>query len=97
MHIPTDPSPDRRLRSSVRLETARAHAWSLPDILVAMSWMTQQQIAGVMGYLSIACWLCAQLPQVIKNARLKSCEGLALPFLINWLFGELRPRGFDRS
>jgi hypothetical protein len=26
--------------------------------------------------------------QVLKNARLQSCEGLALPFLVNWLFGE---------
>lgn len=59
--------------------------------------LTQQQIAGVMGYLSIACWLCAQLPQVIKNARLKSCEGLALPFLINWLFGALLPRGMGHG
>lgn len=25
--------------------------------------------------------------QVVKNARLRSCEGLALPFLCNWLFG----------
>jgi len=62
----------------------------------AMSWMTQQQVAGVMGYLSIACWLCAQLPQVVKNARLRSCEGLALPFLINWLFGELPESQMDR-
>ena len=46
-------------------------------------------IAGALGYLSIAFWLCAQMPQVIKNAGLKSCEGLSLPFLINWLAGEL--------
>jgi hypothetical protein len=43
-----------------------------------------------MGYLSIAFWLCAQLPQVFKNASLQSCEGLALPFLVNWLFGDFR-------
>jgi hypothetical protein len=48
-----------------------------------------------MGYTTIGCWLCAQLPQVVKNIKLRSCEGLALPFLVNWLFGqfnlELRP------
>ena len=48
----------------------------------------QNELAGYMGYLSIAFWLCAQLPQVFKNASLQSCEGLALPFLVNWLFGE---------
>lgn len=49
--------------------------------------ISQTALAGALGYLSIAFWLCAQLPQVIKNATLRSCEGLALPFLINWLFG----------
>ncbi|OCF36512.1 hypothetical protein I316_01761 [Kwoniella heveanensis BCC8398] len=29
------------------------------------------------------------LRQVVKNASLRSCEGLALPFLCNWLFGDL--------
>ncbi|WWC69377.1 uncharacterized protein I206_103316 [Kwoniella pini CBS 10737] len=46
-------------------------------------------IANILGYMSIGCWLCAQLPQVIKNASLKSCEGLALPFLCSWLFGDI--------
>ncbi|WWD15988.1 hypothetical protein CI109_100412 [Kwoniella shandongensis] len=46
-------------------------------------------LAKVLGYTSIGCWLCAQLPQVIKNATLKSCEGLALPFLVNWMFGDI--------
>ncbi|KAK6903023.1 hypothetical protein I203_108284 [Kwoniella mangroviensis CBS 8507] len=46
-------------------------------------------IANALGYMSIGSWLCAQLPQVIKNASLKSCEGLALPFLCSWLFGDM--------
>ncbi|KAK4686335.1 solute carrier family 66 (lysosomal lysine-arginine transporter), member 1, partial [Tremellales sp. Uapishka_1] len=46
-------------------------------------------IANALGYTSIACWLCAQFPQVLKNLSLKSCEGLALPFLVNWLFGDI--------
>lgn len=45
-------------------------------------------IASIMGYTTIGCWLCAQLPQVVKNIKLRSCEGLALPFLVNWLFGQ---------
>ena len=27
--------------------------------------------------------------QVLENIRRQSCEGLALPFLLNWLLGEL--------
>ena len=43
--------------------------------------------ANAAGYVSIICWLCAQFPQVMKNISLQSCEGLALPFLLNWMFG----------
>ncbi|ETW85836.1 hypothetical protein HETIRDRAFT_100579 [Heterobasidion irregulare TC 32-1] len=42
-----------------------------------------------MGYVSIACWLGAQFPQVLENIRRQSVEGLALPFLANWLLGDL--------
>ncbi|EGN93263.1 hypothetical protein SERLA73DRAFT_172182 [Serpula lacrymans var. lacrymans S7.3] len=43
----------------------------------------------LMGYMSIASWLGAQFPQVLENMRRKSCEGLALPFLLNWLMGDM--------
>ncbi|CDO68284.1 hypothetical protein BN946_scf184799.g11 [Trametes cinnabarina] len=42
----------------------------------------------LLGYTSIACWLGAQFPQVIENARRQSVDGLALPFLMNWLLGD---------
>lgn len=73
---------------------------------MGMAYPAQEVIAGSLGYISIACWLCAQLPyvsspsghaqthlitdqsrQVVKNISLQSCEGLSLPFLVNWLFG----------
>ncbi|WVQ71738.1 hypothetical protein IAR50_001279 [Cryptococcus sp. DSM 104548] len=54
-----------------------------------MSQSTKVLAATILGYTSIACWLCAQLPQVLKNLSLHSCDGLALPFLINWLFGDI--------
>ncbi|WWC61031.1 uncharacterized protein I303_103609 [Kwoniella dejecticola CBS 10117] len=54
-----------------------------------LDYPSRVMIANVLGYMSIGCWLCAQLPQVIKNASLKSCEGLALPFLCSWLFGDI--------
>lgn len=30
------------------------------------------------------------LRQVVKNWQLQSCDGLSLPFLINWLVGALQ-------
>ncbi|KAF7363532.1 hypothetical protein MSAN_01009700 [Mycena sanguinolenta] len=42
----------------------------------------------LLGYSSIFCWLGAQFPQIIKNIQLKSCDGLALPFLANWFLGD---------
>ncbi|KAI0322250.1 PQ loop repeat-domain-containing protein [Amylostereum chailletii] len=45
--------------------------------------------SDVAGYLSIASWLGAQFPQVVENIRNQSVEGLALPFLLNWLLGIL--------
>ncbi|RDB21056.1 Lysosomal amino acid transporter 1 [Hypsizygus marmoreus] len=44
--------------------------------------------SDLLGYTSIACWLGAQFPQVLENIRRQSCEGLALPFLANWLLGD---------
>jgi uncharacterized protein with PQ loop repeat len=34
---------------------------------------------------SIACWLVAQLPQIISNIRSKSAEALSPYFLAEWL------------
>ncbi|ESK94512.1 hypothetical protein Moror_7979 [Moniliophthora roreri MCA 2997] len=45
--------------------------------------------SDALGYTSIACWLGAQLPQVVENIQRHSCEGLALPFLANWLLGDI--------
>ncbi|KAJ7097850.1 PQ loop repeat-domain-containing protein [Mycena belliarum] len=45
-------------------------------------------LSEILGYSSIASWLGAQFPQLLKNVRLKSCEGLALPFLANWFLGD---------
>ncbi|KAI1181136.1 PQ loop repeat-domain-containing protein [Nemania sp. FL0916] len=43
----------------------------------------------VMGYASALCYLCARIPQIIKNYRQKSCEGLALLFFCFSLTGNL--------
>ncbi|EPQ58337.1 hypothetical protein GLOTRDRAFT_137075 [Gloeophyllum trabeum ATCC 11539] len=46
-------------------------------------------LSDLLGYTSIGCWLFAQFPQVLENIRQQSVEGLALPFLLNWLLGDL--------
>jgi len=46
-------------------------------------------VSDVFGNLSQAFWLFAQLPQIWTNYRNKSVEGLSLPFLLNWLSGDV--------
>jgi len=46
-------------------------------------------LSDVLGYISMLSWLFAQFPQLIVNWKLQSAEGLALPFLVNWLIGDL--------
>ncbi|CAE6414728.1 unnamed protein product [Rhizoctonia solani] len=45
-------------------------------------------ISSVLGLASSAAWLGAQFPQLWTNYRLQSADGLALPFLANWLAGD---------
>ena len=43
--------------------------------------------AAVLGYASAVCYLGARIPQIIKNQRERSCEGLSLLFFILSLLG----------
>ncbi|KAL4930689.1 PQ-loop repeat-containing protein [Aspergillus undulatus] len=45
--------------------------------------------AQVLGYISAICYLGARLPQIYKNYRDQSCEGLSLLFFILSLMGNL--------
>ncbi|EFX02274.1 vacuolar membrane pq loop repeat protein [Grosmannia clavigera kw1407] len=47
------------------------------------------RIGMVLGYFSAVCYLCARIPQIFKNYREKSCEGLALLFFLLSLTGNL--------
>ncbi|GAA5814748.1 hypothetical protein MFLAVUS_008250 [Mucor flavus] len=49
----------------------------------------QESSSLLFGYLSIFCWLNAQLPQVIKNYRLRDADGLSFSFLTVWLTGDI--------
>ncbi|KND87386.1 putative vacuolar amino acid transporter [Tolypocladium ophioglossoides CBS 100239] len=48
------------------------------------------QIVGLLlGYASATFYLCARIPQIVKNYREKSCEGLSLLFFLPSLTGNL--------
>ncbi|CAL8467091.1 g6627 [Coccomyxa elongata] len=50
---------------------------------------SHQDLAGfIFGMSSIACWLVAQMPQIISNIRNKSAEALSPWFLAEWLLGD---------
>lgn len=50
---------------------------------------TNAQLAGFyLGLLTIASWMCAQIPQLIINARTSSARGLSPWFLTQWLAGD---------
>ncbi|KAK9781571.1 putative Vacuolar membrane PQ loop repeat protein [Seiridium cardinale] len=69
----------------------KAGAWDGPEEPDAPSAATSPMaIVGMtLGYLSAACYLCARIPQIIKNYKEKSCEGLALLFFLLSLTGNL--------
>jgi hypothetical protein len=43
--------------------------------------------AQILGYASAVCYLGARIPQIIKNQRERSCEGLSLLFFMLSLLG----------
>lgn len=45
--------------------------------------------AEILGYVSAVCYLGARIPQIIKNQRERSCEGLSLLFFMLSLLGNL--------
>ncbi|KAF1814677.1 PQ-loop-domain-containing protein [Eremomyces bilateralis CBS 781.70] len=48
---------------------------------------SMQTAASVLGYASAVCYLGARIPQIVKNQREKSCEGLSLLFFCLSLLG----------
>lgn len=45
--------------------------------------------SSTLGILSIMAWLFSQLPQIIKNHKNRSVEGLSVIFLLNWFLGDI--------
>lgn len=48
-----------------------------------------EAISGVLGSISIACWVVVFSPQIIENFRRSSAEGLSIEFVIIWLAGDV--------
>ncbi|KAI1424545.1 PQ loop repeat-domain-containing protein [Xylaria sp. FL1777] len=68
----------------------RFGAWDKPGDADAPDSSSAAGVSGmVLGYASALCYLCARIPQIIKNYRQKSCEGLALLFFLFSLTGNL--------
>ncbi|KAL2681175.1 hypothetical protein Neosp_008782 [[Neocosmospora] mangrovei] len=66
--------------------------------------MMRETVGIMLGYGSAVCYLCARIPQIIKNNREKSCEGNLLAYsqeknyLLNavpWFLGSLGTVGED--
>nr|XP_036580795.1 vacuolar amino acid transporter YPQ3-like protein 1 [Colletotrichum truncatum]KAF6788867.1 vacuolar amino acid transporter YPQ3-like protein 1 [Colletotrichum truncatum] len=67
-------------------------AWDSPDVDIGTPDEAQgtfEKIGLVLGYISAVLYLCARIPQILKNYREKSCEGLALLFFLLSLTGNL--------
>lgn len=56
--------------------------------LVPIEW-SAQNISGISGSISIACWVIVFVPQIYENFHRKSAEGLSLMFVILWLAGDV--------
>lgn len=68
----------------------RFGAWDSPDSADVPDPGSPAGISGmVLGYASALCYLCARIPQIVKNYQNKSCEGLALLFFLFSLTGNL--------
>ncbi|KAI9247347.1 PQ loop repeat-domain-containing protein [Sporodiniella umbellata] len=63
-------------------------AW-IHNVLGGCVYSKQECISLLFGYLSIFFWLNAQMPQVIKNYRLRNADSLSFSFLVVWTIGDI--------
>ncbi|KAI5252550.1 vacuolar membrane PQ loop repeat protein [Aureobasidium subglaciale] len=67
----------------------RAGAWKPTPVDVSDGGRHMPVGAEILGYASAVCYLGARIPQIIKNHRERSCEGLSLLFFLLSLMGNL--------
>jgi hypothetical protein len=46
-------------------------------------------LSGILGSVSIACWVVVFSPQIVENFRRGSAEGLSVIFIFSWLVGDV--------
>jgi solute carrier family 66 (lysosomal lysine-arginine transporter), member 1 len=46
-------------------------------------------LSGILGSVSIACWVVVFSPQIVENFRRGSAEGLSVVFILIWLVGDV--------
>ena len=46
-------------------------------------------LSGILGSISIACWIVVFTPQIVENFRRSSADALSLTFIIIWLAGDV--------
>lgn len=63
------------------------YEWVL-DAFGACVYSPAQCAAVFVGFLSIGCWLFAQMPQIYENFRNKSASALSVGFLMFWTLGD---------
>lgn len=49
----------------------------------------REALSGVLGSISLACWLFLLLPQLIENYRNSSADAISLAFLFVWFLGDI--------
>ncbi|ERF68076.1 hypothetical protein EPUS_08512 [Endocarpon pusillum Z07020] len=48
-----------------------------------------EALSGILGSISIACWIFLLIPQLLTNYRNTSASALSLPFLLIWFLGDV--------
>ncbi|GMM38811.1 cationic amino acid transporter [Saccharomycopsis crataegensis] len=51
--------------------------------------LNAQAVSGILGSISIACWIIVFAPQIYENFCRKSADGLSLLFVVLWLIGDI--------
>lgn len=51
--------------------------------------LNNENLSGLMGSISIACWVIVFVPQIYENFYRSSAEGLSLLFVVLWLAGDV--------
>lgn len=79
-----------RERQSVGIRIPTRTLQSILDCLMyQLSTGTLEALSRSIGGCSLIIWLCAQIPQIVKNHRRKCVDGISPQFLLAWILGDV--------